>query len=302
MPRLVFRFAPSPNGLLHLGHAYSALLNFELARRTGGRFLLRIEDIDATRCRPEFETAIHEDLGWLGIRWEEPVRRQSEHLAAYREALRRLSETGLLYPAFMSRAEIAAATREPGWPRDPDGAPLYPGSDRSLPEAERRRRIERGDPYALRLDVTAAATLIGQLSYSEIGPGGGPPADVPADLLAWGDVVIARREIPTSYHLAVVLDDALQGITHVVRGTDLRAASAVHRALQCLLRLPAPVYLHHRLIVGADGRKLSKSARDTGLAALRQAGVTAAEVRRLVGIESDVAAIVASGAFAPSSP
>ena len=287
MPPPVFRFAPSPNGYLHLGHAFSALLNFDLARQTGGRLLLRIEDIDLTRCRPEFEAAIYEDLSWLGIAWEQPVRRQSEHLADYREALEKLSVQGLVYPSFETRAEIAklvAQCEASGrWPRDPDGAPLYPGNARALPAAERRRRIAAGAPYALRLDMAAALARTGALTWSETGCGG-EAATVAATPQAWGDVVLARKDTPTSYHLAVVVDDAGQGVTHVVRGRDLLEATAVHRLLQVLLALPAPCYHHHRLILDADGQKLSKSTRATALRALRAAGASAADIRRMVGL------------------
>jgi glutamyl-Q tRNA(Asp) synthetase len=234
MPPPVFRFAPSPNGLLHLGHAYSALLNFDLARQAGGRLLLRIEDIDATRCRPEFEAAIYDDLDWLGMRWEMPVRRQSEHFAVYCSALERLSEQGLVYPSFESRADIArlVAQRdaEGGWPRDPDGAPLYPGGARQLPPSERDKLLASGAPYALRLDMAAAITRAGTLDWQEQGVGAdGETGRVAARPQVWGDVILARKDTPASYHLAVVVDDALQGITHVVRGQDLFGATSVHR-------------------------------------------------------------------------
>jgi glutamyl-Q tRNA(Asp) synthetase len=290
-----FRFAPSPNGFLHLGHALSALLNFDLARASGGRFLLRIEDIDATRCRPEYETAIYEDLRWLGLDWEEPVRRQSDHLDAYRAALARLDRLGLVYPTFESRAEIARRVRareaKGPWPRDPDGAPLYPGRIDEMPAAERARRMEAGEPYALRLDMAAALERIAppgsrfasNLTWREIGPDGNVTT-VDAKPAAWGDVVLARKETPTSYHLSVVVDDALQGITEVVRGQDLFPATGVHRLLQELLELPVPVYRHHRLVLGPDGRKLSKSTRSTALRELRREGASAADIRRLVGL------------------
>jgi glutamyl-Q tRNA(Asp) synthetase len=285
----VFRFAPSPNGPLHLGHAYSALLNFDLARASGGRFLLRIEDIDPTRCKPEFEAAIYEDLAWLGLEWEVPVRRQSEHFGEYRRALQRLSAQGLVYPSFESRAEIARMVAERdangSWPRDPDGAPLYPGSARLLPEGERRRLIESGAPYALRLDMRAAVARAGDLSWNELGAGpNGESGHVAAHLQAWGDVILARKETPTSYHLSVVIDDALQGITEIVRGEDLFHATAVHRLLQHLLGLPEPAYRHHRLIRDAVGQKLSKSTGSTGLCELRASGARAGEIRRLIGL------------------
>ncbi|MCK1299518.1 MULTISPECIES: tRNA glutamyl-Q(34) synthetase GluQRS [unclassified Bradyrhizobium] len=286
----VFRFAPSPNGFLHLGHAYSALLNSDRARETGGRLLLRIEDIDATRCRPEYETAIYEDLAWLGIAWETPVRRQSEHLDAYRAALDRLSALGLVYPAFESRAEIArlVAAREADgpWPRDPDGAPLYPGDARSLPADERDRLIDTGAPYALRLDMAAACRRAAGLSWNELGEGpDGERGVVPARPEAWGDVIVARKETPTSYHLSVVVDDALQDISEIVRGQDLFHATSVHRLLQVLLRLPEPVYRHHGLVRDQGGRKLSKSTSSTGLRELRAAGATPAGIRQLVGLD-----------------
>lgn len=285
----VFRFAPSPNGLLHLGHAYSALLNFDRAHEAGGRFLLRIEDIDATRCRPEFETAIDEDLAWLGIAWETPVRRQSEHLADYRSALERLAALGLVYSAFESRAEIAklVAAREADgpWPRDPDGAPIYPGDAKSLSAGERARLIASGAPYALRLDMGGACRRVAGLTWNELGEGpDGECGVVQARPEAWGDVILARKETPTSYHLSVVVDDALQGVSEVVRGQDLFHATSVHRLLQALLGLPEPVYRHHALILDGEGRKLSKSSRSTGLRELRAAGASPCGIRRLVGL------------------
>ena len=289
MPPPVFRFAPSPNGYLHLGHAYSALLNFDLARARGGRFLLRIEDIDATRCRPEFEDAIYEDLAWLGIAWETPVRRQSEHFAAYRDAIDKLSAQGLIYPGFESRAEIArlVSQREADgpWPRDPDGAPLYPGTAKSLSHRERERLAGSGAPFALRLDMAAAHARAGELSWAEQGEGpGGETGTVMAQPQAWGDVILARKETPTSYHLSVVIDDALQGVTDVVRGADLFWSTSVHRLLQNLLGIPEPVYRHHRLLLDDAGQKLSKSTRATGLRELRADGATASDIRRLVGL------------------
>ncbi len=285
----VFRFAPSPNGYLHLGHAFSALLNHDLARRAGGRLLLRIEDIDPARCRPEYEDAIYEDLGWLGIRWEAPVRRQSEHLADYRQALEKLSAQGLVYPSFESRAEIAklVAAREADgpWPRDPDGAPLYPGSAKQLSAAERARLIASGAPYALRLDTRAAIARAGDLTWTEQGEGpDGETGRITANPQAWGDMILARKETPTSYHLSVVVDDALQGVTDVVRGQDLFHATGVHRLLQRLLSLPEPAYRHHRLIRDAAGAKLAKSTGSTGLRELRAVGKTPADIRRTVGL------------------
>lgn len=285
----VFRFAPSPNGLLHLGHAYSALLNFDAARARGGRFLLRIEDIDAARCRPEFEAAIYEDLTWLGIAWEEPVRRQSDHLDLYREAVGKLATQGLIYPAFESRADIArlVAQRESGgpWPRDPDGAPLYPRSATSRPPGEGARLLESGAPFAWRLDMASACARAGGLRWTEQGEGPNrETGTVTARPQAWGDVILARKETPTSYHLSVVIDDALQGVTEVVRGQDLFWSTSVHRLLQQLLDLPEPVYRHHRLVLDDAGQKLSKSTKATGLRELRAAGATPAGIRRLVGL------------------
>jgi glutamyl-Q tRNA(Asp) synthetase len=285
----VFRFAPSPNGYLHLGHAYSALLNFDLARRRGGRFLLRIEDIDFTRCRPEFETAIYEDLAWLGIAWEEPVRRQSEHISEYHAALEKLTAQGLVYPSFESRAEIArlVAQREAlgSSPRDPDGVPLYPGAAKLLAVDARAKLLESGAPYALRLGMAAACAGAGALGWTELGEG--PKREtgtVAARPEAWGDVILARKETPTSYHLSVVIDDALQGVTEVVRGQDLFWSTSVHRLLQQLLGLPQPSYRHHRLILDGAGRKLAKSTQATGLRELRAAGAAPADIRRLVGL------------------
>jgi glutamyl-Q tRNA(Asp) synthetase len=289
MPPPVFRFAPSPNGYLHLGHAYSAMLNADLARETGGRLLLRIEDIDTTRCKPEFEAAIDEDLTWLGLSWERPPRRQSRHFAEYRAALEKLAALGLIYPAFESRAEIARLIadqqEQAPAPRDPDGAPLYPGTARALSPEARERLLRSGAPYALRLDMVAARAHVGDLSWTERGEGpNGETGRVTADPAAWGDVIIARKETPTSYHLAVVVDDALQGVTEVVRGQDLFWSTSVHLILQQLLGLPQPLYRHHRLIRDAAGEKLSKSTDATGLRELRAAGVTPAEIRRRVGL------------------
>jgi glutamyl-Q tRNA(Asp) synthetase len=290
----IFRFAPSPNGYLHLGHALSAVLNFDMARQAGGRFLLRIEDIDAARCRPEYEAAIYEDLAWLGLSWEEPVRRQSDHFDAYAAALGRLDAMELIYPSFESRAEIArlVAERERAgpWPRDPDGIPFYPGDAKTLPPTERRRRLDAGHPYALRLDMPAATALVraggaAPLTWTETGAGpDGETGTIAADPAAWGDVILARKDVPTSYHLAAVVDDARQHITHVVRGGDLFHATGLHRLLQQLLGLAPPAYHHHRLVHDAEGRKLSKSTHATGLRELRAGGATPADIRRMIGL------------------
>ena len=286
----VFRFAPSPNGYLHLGHALSALLNADIARAADGRLLLRIEDIDTARCRPEYEAAIYEDLTWIGIRWETPVLRQSEHHEEYRAALARLKAMNLIYPSFETRAEIARliAAREARapWPRDPDGAPLYPRGAKSMSAAERKRRIDGGEPYALRLDMRAALMRVRDISWVETGTGPvGETGTVKGDPTAWGDVILARKETPTSYHLSVVVDDAVQGVTDVVRGRDLFHATALHRLLQALLGLPQPCYHHHRLVLDANGHKLSKSSQSTGLRELRASGKSPADIRRLVGLD-----------------
>ena len=286
----VLRFAPSPNGRLHLGHAYSALLNAELARRWNGRFLLRIEDIDVTRCRPEFEAGILEDLAWLGLAWEPPVWRQSERFAIYRAALEGLAGRGLVYSCFCSRREIATAVAareaESGeaWPRDPDRAPLYPGTCRELPRAAIERRTRSGEPHAWRLDLSAALAAVpaAGLSFTRFEPGGGEER-VTGRPERWGDVIVGRKEVPTSYHLSVVVDDAAQGVTHVVRGRDLEAATDVHVVLQRLLGLPTPRYHHHALIRDEAGGKLSKSLLSESLEDLRRSGVTPDEVRRMLG-------------------
>lgn len=277
---IVTRFAPSPTGHLHLGHAHSALFAERAAREARGRFLLRIEDIDAVRCRPEFTQAIFEDLAWLGLRWEEPVRRQSEHMADYAAALARLEHA--VYPCFCTRAEIAAEIASAGAaPHGPDG-PRYPGTCRDLDPGARAERLARGDGHAIRLDVRKVisfyAELRGALSWVDRGRG---RQYMPASQL--DDVVIARKEFPASYHLAVTVDDALQGVTLVTRGEDLFAATHVHRLLQALLGLPCPEYHHHRLLVDAEGRRFAKRDKSLTLRALREAGRTPAEVRALAG-------------------
>jgi len=269
-----FRFAPSPNGRLHLGHAYSALLNDAEAKAAGGRFLIRIEDIDRLRCTPELVAACLEDLAWLGLHWEEPVRHQSRHVNDYRAALARLDAMGLLYPCYCSRREIAAAAN--ARIADPEGQPLYPGTCRALNHASRNA------PHALRIDMKKARALVRRpLSYTELREE--TAVAITATPQVWGDVILARRDIGTSYHIAVVVDDALQEVSHVIRGSDLSAATAIHRLLQELLGLPVPLYRHHALIGDEAGRKLSKSAGDRSLASYREAGVTAEEIRRALG-------------------
>ena len=285
---IVTRFAPSPTGFLHLGHAYAALTAFGAARANNGRFLLRIEDIDAARCRPEYEAGIMEDLRWLGVEWEEPVRRQSEHFGDYAAALEALEAQGVIYPCFCTRKDIAEEIARAGIA--PQGSDLstapYPGTCRALSEAERAGRIAAGMPYALRLDVMKAARGFSrELTFEERGRG--PNGETGAQIVRpelMGDVVIARKELRASYHIAVVVDDALQGVTLVTRGEDLFPATAVQRLLQALLDLPAPAYAHHRLIVGKDGRKFSKRDRAATLLSLRQAGATPRDARAMVGL------------------
>lgn len=280
MSKPVLRFAPSPNGFLHLGHALSALVTWKAAEVLGGIALLRIEDIDVQRCKPEFTQAIFEDLAWLGLAWPEPVLIQSERFDLYAEAANRLRDADLLYPCFCSRAEIAE--RSTG--TDPDGAPLYPGTCRHLSNAERIERLERGDPVQFRLDTEAALDRTGMLTYSVIGP---TLHDRPQIRYArperWGDIVLQRKDTPTSYHLSVVVDDAAQGVTHVTRGRDLEAATDIHVLLQMLLGQPSPTYHFHRLLLGDDGEKLAKSKGSQSLRNLRAEGWTAEDVRRAVG-------------------
>ena len=291
MDRPVFRFAPSPTGEMHIGHALSAILNFEMAREVGGRFLLRIEDTDVTRCRPEFEALIYEDLAWLGLEWEEPVRRQSGHFSDYERALNRLNNEDLLYPSAVSRKEIAQAVQrretESGkpWPRDPDGSPLFPFSRLEMEAANAVGSRQNGQQNR-RLDMTAAVGKVARpLNWRETGNGpDGETGVVTADPTVWGDVVLARKDTPTSYHLSVVVDDALQEVTDVVRGHDVFWATSIHRLLQELLDLPAPRYHHHRLILDASGRKLSKSNRDVSLRELRDNGASPGDIRKMTGL------------------
>ncbi len=271
---VVTRFAPSPTGYLHLGSAFSALIAWGRARQAGGRFLLRMEDIDLVRCRPEFAAAILEDLAWLGIDWDGEVRVQSQHLAEYRTALDALSARDLLYPCFCSRADIHQSATAP---HTPDGAPLYPGTCRTLSPSERADRIAGGERYALRLDMQRAlACATEPLIYQEEGQGA-----VQCRPEQFGDVVLARKDAPGSYHLCVTHDDALQGVTLVTRGEDLKAATHLHRLLQALLGSPTPMYAHHRLLTDAAGRRLAKRHHAATLRALRAQGLSPAEVRAL---------------------
>jgi len=274
------RFAPSPTGYLHLGHAFAAIT----AAMAGDRLLLRIEDIDAGRCHPEFEAAIFEDLSWLGLDWRKPVLRQRARMPAYREALESLRARDLIYPCFCTRQEIALeVARSVEAPHGPDG-PVYPGTCRGLSPGERSKRIASGLPYAVRLDVAKAAAMAGSLTFEERGAGPrGDAGRIAVDPLLFGDVVLARKDIPTAYHLAVVVDDAFQDVDLVTRGNDLFAAAHIQRLLQELLGLPAPAYAHHRLILDAEGRKFSKRDRAVTLRAMRERGVTPDEIRAQLG-------------------
>lgn len=271
------RFAPSPTGLLHIGNGFSALTGWQRARARGGRFCLRIEDIDNTRCRPAFDAAILADLAWLGIDWDGPVLRQSQRLAVYAEAVAELRRRGLLYPCFCSRADIAAAVAAP---HGPDG-PRYTGTCRHLSQDERAEHMA-AKAFAWRLDIGAALAQNGRLNWIDTEAG-----RVAADPLAGGDIVIARKDLEVSYHLAVVIDDAAQGVTEVVRGIDLFPASHVQRLLQALLGLPETTYYHHRLIMAPDGRRLAKRDQDATLASLRAGGTGPEELRtRLLSDEA----------------
>jgi glutamyl-Q tRNA(Asp) synthetase len=276
---IVTRFAPSPTGLLHLGHAHSALAGWRRARAAGGRFLLRLEDIDPGRCRPDFAAAIEEDLAWLGLDWDGPVRVQSEHLAEYRAALEALAARGLLYPCFCTRADIAREIAgAASAPHGPDG-PLYPGTCRRLAPAERAARIAAGEAHALRLDMAAALRQApGAITFAEEGEG-----RLRCDPARFGDAVMARKDIPASYHLCVTHDDALQGVTLVTRGADLKPATDLHRLLQLLMGWPEPAYAHHALLTDAEGRRLAKRDRAATLRDLRAQGVTPAEARARAG-------------------
>lgn len=281
-PAFVTRFAPSPTGYLHRGHAFSALTAFEAARAAGGRFILRLEDIDATRCRPDYEAAIQEDLAWLGIAWETPVRRQSEHMGDYGAALRDLSERGLTYRSFHTRREVAEAIGSA-----PHGAmEVFRGE--ALPRAEEQRRLAAGEPYAWRLSLAAAERALGgfgALSFIERGEGpGGEHGLIAARPALGGDVVLARKDVGVAYHLAVVVDDALQGVTDVIRGCDLFQAAHLQRLLQALLALPTPTYRHHALLSGLDGKRLAKRDHAQTLRTLRASGMTPQALRAELGL------------------
>ncbi|HVZ08721.1 tRNA glutamyl-Q(34) synthetase GluQRS [Rhodopila sp.] len=272
------RFAPSPTGFLHLGHAASALFAWRQARAVpDGRFLLRLEDIDPTRCRPAYAEAIRHDLTWLGLTWDGPVRVQSEHLEAYRAALDRLAAEGLLYPCFCTRADILREVADSATaPHAPDGSLVYPGTCRALSPAARGDRIAAGERFALRLDMVAALVRAGRLTFRELGQG-----TIACDPERFGDVVLGRKDAPASYHLCVTHDDALQGVTLVTRGADLRPATDIHRLLQVLMGWPEPVYAHHGLLLDAEGRRLAKRDKAATLRSMREAGMTAASVLAL---------------------
>jgi glutamyl-Q tRNA(Asp) synthetase len=290
-PAPILRFAPSPNGLLHLGHAYSALLNLQMARALGGEILLRIEDIDIERCTPELESRMLRDLEWIGFEWDaEPVR-QSQHLEQYRDVLHILLAENLVYPAMLSRRQIRQRIEQhtalgKSWPCDPEGVPLYPGDERDLEAAERQAIIEGEFPYALRLDMQSAlASVKRPIFWPETGSGpDGETGEIAANPAKWGDVILGRKLVPASYHLSCVLDDHNQGITHIVRGRDLFHATAVHRLLQEILHLDVPLYHHHELILDETGWKLSKSNSSTAICQLREAGLTPFDIRRMVGL------------------
>ncbi len=277
----ILRFAPSPNGYLHLGHAYSALVTEKIAKKLGGTWLLRIEDIDKERSRPDFIEAIYQDLNWLGLAWSKPVLRQSSRMGAYNLVVKKLEKPGLLYPCFCTRKQIRENS---GTKTDPDGAPLYSGTCKNLSEREVAKNFAGEIPVQYRLHMDKAMSLTGALTFQQL------PADLVSDISIvkcfperWGDIVIVRKDIPTSYHLSVVVDDAFQNITHVTRGKDLLKATDVHRVLQSLLGLPEPIYFHHELIEDDQQKKLAKSANSRSLQEIRQSGKSGAQVRAQLG-------------------
>jgi glutamyl-Q tRNA(Asp) synthetase len=290
MHQPTFRFAPSPNGHLHLGHAYSALLNLKMARNHGGKCLLRIEDIDTQRCTPELELQMLNDLEWIGFEWDEEPRRQSRHFEEYREALKELDAQNLVYPSFLSRSEIKKLirTRETAhgeWPRDPDGSPLYPGLERHLQEPERNRLMAESKDFALRLDMEKTTQEIGtSITWTEISQDGKSTSEIERAPRLWGDVVLARKDLPVSYHLCCTLDDELQNITHVVRGKDLFEASSVQGLIRKLLGFKSPCYHHHDLILDEEGKKLSKSLKHKSLLEMRASGLNPSDIRRDLGL------------------
>jgi glutamyl-Q tRNA(Asp) synthetase len=278
MSDIVTRFAPSPTGYLHLGTVYSALFTENAARETDGRFLVRIEDTDQSRCRQEFEDQILDDLRWLGLTWEEPIRRQSAHLNSYKSAIENLGTQGLIYPCFCTRKEILEEIDTAGVaPHGPDG-PVYPGTCRGLSEAEREEKISAGMAYALRVDIEKAHVRTGEITWYDRDKG-----EVIAHPERFGDVVVARKDGWPSYHLAVTWDDHLQGITLVTRGNDLFEATDIHRLLQALLNLDTPEYHHHKLLLDPQGRRLAKRDKDVNIKSLREAGKTPDDVKMMCG-------------------
>jgi len=277
--KVVTRFAPSPTGYLHLGHAYAALYAETLARKEGGRFILRIEDIDKARCKPEFEEAIYEDLKWLGLTWETPIRRQSEHLADYTDVLNRLSNINLTYPCFCTRSEIKAEIERAGWAPHNSEKSVYPGTCKLLSDAQRMKRINEGEAHVIRLDITKALEITGPLSWHDRKAG-----FQTAKFNNFGDIVLARKDIPTSYHLSVTVDDALQEVTLVTRGKDLVESTAIHRLLQSLLGYEAPQYYHHKIITNNDGKRFAKRDQADTLHSLRVSGKKPNDIRSMIGM------------------
>ncbi|HAU29252.1 MAG TPA: tRNA glutamyl-Q(34) synthetase GluQRS [Rhodospirillaceae bacterium] len=276
---LTTRFAPSPTGWLHLGHAHSALTAFRTAQDLNGQFLLRMENIDPSRCRPEYEAAIFEDLAWLGLSWESPVRRQSEHAPYYAAGLARLSALGVLYPCFCTRRDIATEISRMGFAPHAGETLPYPGTCRNVPPEDAAQRMADGQPYALRINVARALSITGPLSWLDAQAG--PQKAMPARL---GDAILARKDVPMSYHLCVTMDDALQGVTHIIRGHDLFEATHLHRLLQALLGYDAPQYRHHPLLCNENGQKLSKRDGAITIRDLRAQGLCPADVRARAGI------------------
>ncbi|MGH7048319.1 MAG: tRNA glutamyl-Q(34) synthetase GluQRS [Stellaceae bacterium] len=293
----VTRFAPSPTGYLHLGHVRSALAGWRAARAAGGRFLLRLEDIDGGRCRDEYAAAIVADLAWLGLGWDGPVRRQSEHFDDYRRALDRLAALGVLYPCFCTRREIMAEIAGAGGAPQDEAGPAYPGICRRLTEADRDHRLRAGQDHALRLDLARAFELTGPLDWIE--EAGGAPRRIAADPAPLGDVVLARKDVPASYHLAVTVDDAIQGVSLVTRGEDLTPSTHIHRVLQALLGLPTPRYHHHPLVTDAVGRRLAKRDAAPTIRAMRAAGMQPEEVIARAGTAADGGSDGLPGGVAP---
>ncbi len=287
--RFTTRFAPSPTGRLHLGHAWSALLAHDASRFAGGDLLLRIEDIDTTRCRPEFEAGIYADLAWLGLDWPTPVRRQSDHFADYAAAIEKLRSLGVLYRCFLTRREIAEqAASAPHAPGEGADGIVYVGPAQPMSQDEEQARLARGDSFAWRLSLRYSQDLLGEefprLVFVERDEATNTERAVPVRPQIHGDVILARKDTPASYHLCVVHDDALQNITHVIRGEDLRSATHVHVLLQKLLGLPTPVYRHHALLTGPDGKRYAKRDKSLTLAALREAGVSPVQIRARIGL------------------